>query len=209
MKRVLGVAVGVFALLLSIGAVQAAEVNTSKGTMNLVFEFDGLSSLDVEGYRGSWGAGMRYFIQDGMALRPGARLAISSSDDNDSDTDDPSDTSFGLSAVLEKYRDVGIESLAPWFGVGGSFDTASYESGDLGLSPNKDLPKETLTQFTVFGAVGFQWAFAKGLTLGGEYQAGVSIGKDKLEDADGDTVYDYSYTDFGFNTAALFISVAL
>jgi hypothetical protein len=203
MKRFLGVTVGLL-MLLAAGGSQAAEVEQSQGTINLVFHFDGLSNLDLDGYNGSYGVGMRYFMQDGLAIRPGARVSVMSfTDDSEGASgDDPSDNVFGLSLVLEKYRDVGIESLAPWIGVGASFDVANIESSGV-------AEKLKFTQFGAFVAAGFQWGFAKGVSLGGDYEAGVSIASEEREDEDGETFYDMSVTEFGFNTMALYLSVGL
>lgn len=207
MKRFFGVTLGVLALLLAAGGSQAADVEQSQGTVNLVFMFDGLSNLGVDGYQGSYGVGMRYFLQDGLAIRPGATVAVSSQSDDSPDVtgDDPTDTWFGLSAVLEKYHDVGIASLAPWIGVGASFETAKDEE----RSDGDQLPNEKYTDFGAFVAAGFQWGFATGVTLGADYQAGVNISSYKMEDSDGETVVDVSTTEFGFHTASLYVSVAL
>lgn len=220
MKRFVGVAVGVFALLMFVGAAQSASINTAKGTTSLVFQWSGLSNLNVGTYKG--GVGVRHYLQDGLAIRPGVQLGVSSEKDESQDpnmTDDKySEVALGLDVVLEKHKDIGINSLSPWIGVGAGFSL--FSSTDEPSVASSSPPNGTLTKteesffgFRAYVGAGFEASVADGVTLGANYQAGVSIssGEEKETRAGQgtNTTSKGSAFGFGFNAMSLYLSVRI
>jgi hypothetical protein len=212
MKRVVGVVVSVFALLLVVGAAQGADINTAKGSTSLMFNWSGLSNLAIGGYQHAYGVGIRHFLQDGLAVRPGVRLNVASSKieaQTEGVTDDESsEFEIGLSAVVESHRDVGIPSVSPWLGAGAGFVLTSMTD-----EPSRPVGQETKIESSTFGfeaflAAGFAWGIVDGMTLGGEYQAGVQLASGKVE-VDGETTGEISGVRFGFQAVAVFLSVAI
>lgn len=210
MKRFVGVAVGVFALLMFVGVAQSADVNTAKGTTSFVFQWSGLSNLNVNAYQG--GVGLRHYLQDGLAIRPGVELGISSekleSQSEGVTDDESSSTDIGVSVVLEKHKDIGVNSLSPWIGVGAGFSLSSATD-----EPARPVGQETKLETSSFGfgafvAAGFEAAVLEGVTLGGQYQAGVRLSSDKVE-VDGETTGEGSSFRFGFSAVALYLSVRI
>jgi opacity protein-like surface antigen len=219
MKRVAGVVLSVFALLLLAGAAQSAEVNTAKGATSLVFQWSGLERINLSPYQG--GVGVRHYLADGLAIRPGIVFSVVSETDESQTAgvaDDETDVfDIGANVTLEKHTDVGIPSLSPWIGVGIGFESASLKvegpNTRYGV-PAASVDKVEITGFAfqAYVGAGFEWGFAKGMTLGGNYQAGVSIGSTKDEVTDGgttETKKEVKDLRFGFSTMAVFLSVAI
>jgi opacity protein-like surface antigen len=204
--------------LLMIGTVNAdagSPVETDAGAWGWVFQFEGLSNLGVSGYGHEVGAGMRYFLQDGLALRPGVELGISSDKDKTDDTegklaeDKVTDTTFGVNCALEKYMTTG-KAVAPYIGAKAGF-SMSKEKDETDDPDIRDREDKT-TLFGIGAIAGFQWGFTEGISLGGEYELGVAVGSRKVEDTTGnttETVLDQSLTRFGISTASLFVSIAM
>jgi hypothetical protein len=213
MKRVLFV---VLVLAFTIGVTQAAEIDTKAGTKQLVFQFSGLSNLGLNTYNG--GIGMRYYLSDGMALRPGLVFGLSgntvkaASGNTDHKT---GSASLGFNVVGEKHLS-GPASVSPYVGVGASFlSTSTVDEPSVPTSPPTDtVTKTTVSQWSVggLGVIGFEWAFTQSVTLGGEYQVSLVYGSGKTEaEITGRpkaTANDHSSLSAGFGTASVFLSVA-
>lgn len=186
----------------------ASPVSTDQGDWGWIFQFEGLSNLGVSGYGHEVGAGMRYFLQDGLALRPGIELGISTDkDDSDPDVEaKQTETSLGVNCALEKYMATG-KSVAPYIGAKAGFSLFKEKDETDG-----DEIEDKTNLFGIGAIAGFQWGFSEGLSLGGEYELGVAFGSRKVEETiDGETttLQDRSLTQFGVSTASLFVSVAM
>jgi opacity protein-like surface antigen len=196
---------GILAFVLTMaGPTSAAPIDTKAGTKAVVFQFSGLSNLGVSEYMG--GIGMRYYIQDDLALRPGINIGIGTAKDKQQDPErKTTDTTFGLNLTLEKHM-AGAASISPYIGARAGFDYSKdkNEQGD-----NESTDKRT--GFGVAGVLGFEWGFTESLTLGGEYALGVRSGSREVEVKTGsttETTRDESSMDFGISTASVFLSVA-
>lgn len=216
----------------------AGEIDTAKGSKQLIFQFSGLTDLGVSGYtfRGAQGIlsdvldgegmilsdldamvggiGMRYYISDGTAIRPGlaftyGKLTENATEEGDRDTEGKL-TGFGASVALEKHMG-DMKSLSPFVGllVGFHSDKLTEEGGTVDFTYEDEFK---LTSFEISALAGFEWGFADHLTLGGEYMLGYSHGSVKVEqtfNGQTETTADLSANRFGFGTASLFLSVAM
>ena len=115
MKKVLLV-LGLMALVVTlVSPVVAAPIETKAGTKAMVFQFSGLSDLGLGRYSG--GIGMRYYMSDDMAIRPGVQLGYSKF--KDKTTDPEAETSMmnvGANITLEKHFGGG-NSISPYVGA--------------------------------------------------------------------------------------------
>ncbi len=231
MKRFYPIIIAVLALCVFAGSVYAGgEPMTSKGDKQLVFRFEGLSYLGLNSYHRDAGAicydddcyacgggfGMRYFIDDGRAIRFGINLAYGADkwadyyDEGDEKWDrEISCLEFGFEAWYEKYFPV-IHSIAPYMGFGFGYTYGSYEEkGNWGCAKATDTT--TLSYFDVMGALGFQWYFTQGMSLGGEYRVGYtySSGKEEYEPCSGDkiTESDFSGNHLNWYPVAFYFAV--
>ncbi|MBD3336987.1 MAG: hypothetical protein GF355_15850 [Candidatus Eisenbacteria bacterium] len=167
--------------------------------------------------------GMRYFLNDGMAFRPVVQFgweSETSEPQSDQLSDDKmSDFVLGLEGFLEKHKDIGIPALSPWIGAGAGFTVASskHEPSVVDDPPTGTLTEETssMFRFSLLGAAGFEWAFTKGLSLGGSYVVGLAYGTSKSEETrinnagseETETVSEGSSFNIGFDTASLHLTV--
>jgi len=176
------------AVMLS-GIAVAAEVPTSEGDKALVFNFDGLAELDLDGPY-TYGIGMRYYIADYTAIR-GTVIFGNCSYTEEADMEGYADyeenyTMYGLEAVYEKHMESPCASVVPYWGLGAGFEMGNDEVVEpTGSDGGTSSANDKWTAFYVFGALGFEWAFTDCMTLGGEYNAGFYT-------ASGETEYDYS-----------------
>lgn len=214
-------------LLFIASMAQAAEVETGAGTKAMVFRFSGLSNLGLTGYSNlpdlgdldiptNVGAGMRYYISDGLAIRPGLDIGMASSTEKGQggDTDDKASASMiGVSVAMERHL-AGPANVSPYMGAGVGFTLAkaTQEPSRSTPSPDFTLLKETdkATIFSLFGMLGFEWGFTESLTLGGEYRLGLNSasGSSESEYQNGPTVKgnEISGMSLGFSTASVFLS---
>jgi len=157
----------------------------SEGTRQVVFSFDAWS---LGSYNG--GVGIRYFLADDVAIRPGFDFRIEdisdhrvSQEENKRMTDsvDVDALTLGFSIFVEKYVG-GFERLAPFVGVGMGY--TYYASNDMDIhntyrdsSGNtywSDCYDRTTNTVDIMGALGFQWFFTNHMSLGGQYNLAVS-----------------------------------
>jgi opacity protein-like surface antigen len=217
----------VICLLFVASMAQAATVATTAGTKAMVFRFSGLSNLGLSGYSGmqfagnldvpaNVGVGMRYYIHDGLAIRPGLDIGMARSSEKGlgGDTDDKTSGSvIGLSVAIEKHLP-GPANVSPYMGGGAGFGMARATS-----EPSRPQQPATGTMlkatdkavaFGVFGMLGFEWGFTESLTLGGEYRLGlnVSSGSTEREFQNSPTVKsnEISGLGIGFGTASVYLS---
>jgi hypothetical protein len=206
----------VLAVMLVAMTAQAGEVPTSRGDKAMVFMFNGLDDLSLGSYGGQYGVGMRYYINDGTAIRGGVQFGMSSetyeSDVTGYADDEESYTVYGLNAVYEKHMEGPCSSVSPYWGIGAGFAMDSDEYV-WAINGEGDTNSETdkTTGFAGFGVLGFEWGFSNCMTLGGEYQAGFSMwsGETESEGVVGrtETTDKYSGSFMGFSTASVYLSV--
>jgi opacity protein-like surface antigen len=196
----------------------AAKVETAKGTRALVFQFSGLSNLGAGAYKG--GLGMRYYIQNGLALRPGLQVDFSAQKTKDTIhtpawTDAKHNiTGIGLDLAVEKHA-TGMGSLSPYIGaeVGVSMMNDKTEPSLPATISTGTLLKATEKgmKFGIGGLAGFEWGFTEGVTLGAEYTLGLSFNTGKTEytyqGAPVVTTGDTKGMSLGFGTASFYLSV--
>jgi len=191
---------------------QAGEVPTSKGDKAMVFMFNGLDHLSLGSYGGQYGVGMRYYIDNGTAIRGGVQFGRWS-ETWEADIPGYEDTEeiyavYGLNAVYEKHMEGPCSSVSPYWGVGAGFSMFSDEySSEYG-----DTTTDKGTGFAGFGVLGFEWGFSNCMTLGGEYQAGFWkwSGETEYDDDGGERTETYNKFDgsyMGFGVASVYLSV--
>lgn len=188
--------------LIGLPQANAAAVNTSKGSCNLLFQFNGLSELSTSAYKG--GFGIRHFLNDRLAIRPMVMVGISSDKVepvSGTESEDKS-TLFGAELTLEKHA-MPIGPVSPYIGGQAGFSTQK----DTEEVDGEEIESETTTNFGVGAVAGFVWGFGEGVTLGGEYSLSFSTGTGDRE-VNGEKVGDITRTDIGIGTASLFLSVA-
>ena len=206
----------VLAVMLVGMTAQAGEVMTSKGDKAMVFMFNGLDDLSLGGYGGNYGIGMRYYINDGTAIRAGLQFG-KQSETWESDSEGYADyeenyTVYGLNAVYEKHMEGPCSSVSPYWGVGAGFAMDSDEEV-WAINAEGDTNSETdkTTGFAGFGVLGFEWGFSNCMTLGGEYQAGFWMwsGETESEGVVGrtETTDRFNGSFIGFGTASVYLSV--
>jgi opacity protein-like surface antigen len=217
----------VICLLFVASMAQAATVTTTAGTKAMVFRFSGLSNLGLSGYSGmtfagnpdvpaNVGVGMRYYINDGLAVRPGLDVGMASSSEKGlgGNTDDKTSGSvIGLSVAIEKHLP-GPTNVSPYMGAGAGFGMAraTSEPSRPQQPATGTMLKQTdkATAFGVFGMLGFEWGFTESLTLGGEYRLGLngSSGSSEREYQSSPTVKgnEISGIGIGFGTASVYLS---
>lgn len=189
------------ALMIS-GVAMAAEVPTSAGDKAMVFMFNGLSDLGLEGYHG--GLGMRYYIADATALRVGVSFGSSSHDDKDLDMEGEM-SEYGLTAMYEKHLGGPCASVSPYWALG-----AGYSSWSNKLTSDSDWIESRESGFGFLGALGFEWAFTNCMTLGGEYELGLwKYSGETEQDIGGstDTYWEYDGSFMGVGAASVYLSV--
>jgi hypothetical protein len=178
------------------------------GDMQLVFEFNGLSLLDLNTYAG--GVGFRYFYYDEFAFRGSFNFAYGKLTEKVSGAD-TSRTWIGGTFIVEKYL-IPISSVAPYIGggLGYYWNREWHPQESIGFSaPKRDL-STTSTIFEVPLVGGFQWYFANAFSLGGEYRLAYRYTKEKtqIEDQEGEIpVSECTHSSFGFSAVSVFLSV--
>jgi hypothetical protein len=192
------------ALMLVAMTATAAEVPTAAGDKAMVFMFSGLDDLGLDGDGGDYGIGMRYYIASGTALRVGVEFGSGSFDDKENDLEGDM-SSYGVMAMYEKHLTGPCPSVSPYWGLG-----AGYSSWSEKLTADSDWIEMRESGFGFVGALGFEWGFAKCMTLGGEYELGLwKYSGETEEDIGGVTsTYDeYEGQFMGVGTASVYLSV--
>lgn len=218
MKRILLGA----ALTLFVAGTASAAIDTDKGSQSLMFTFSGLSNLGAGGYdpgttpsiptaEGSvsvGGIGVRHFMNNGMAIRPGVTLAfLSDKTEQGGGEVENSGFALGVNAVLEKFMAQPTSRVAPYLGVGAGFGIAN--GSQKFAQNNQDVEdKGSAFGFGAFGVFGFVAEIFDGVELGAEYQGGVRLESGTIEEEGAEDV-DVSSFDFGIGTASFYMSVDL
>lgn len=158
---------------------------TPGGTRQLVFTFDHWSLGSYEG-----GVCLRYFLKDDLAIRPGLDLSITdASGDRDSHYDGGSDGytsdnekgAIGVSVLVEKYLGR-LGAVRPFLAAGLAYaytcsdrDTYSFWYDEFGKEPGStESYATTRHEVSLIAAFGVQWHFTDRLSLGGQFNLGVT-----------------------------------
>ncbi len=213
MKRCLSIA-----CLLMLVASSVAGAAT-KASNELLFGFSGLNTLSLDTYQG--GIAVRHYMSDNLAIRPGVSLGIGSTtvDGVPYWTDGKVTSSqFGLDVAVEQHMGTS-KTVSPYVGadVGFAMDSNKEEFTHpldmTGVARREFSTTVSNTGFMVAGLVGFQWFFTESVSLGGEYQFGLSSASRTIKEEWSATpaVPDAKGSGFGvgFYSTKLAISVAL
>lgn len=198
--------IGLCVVLAASAALAGGTPNTGMGAKQMVFEFNGLSTLGLMPYAG--GFGFRYFYADDTAIRGSLNFAYGKDEDTSGDvTADESMTLIGASLVWEKYM-AAIASVAPYMGIGIGYyyqkEECNYPIDTFAATMAKE---ETTTSILEIPLVaGFQWYFTEALSLGGEYRLRYRYETGETS-YDGEKAYDSTLSAFGFAAASVFFSV--
>jgi hypothetical protein len=171
------------------------------GTKALLFTFNGLSVIAAGNFDG--GAGFKYYIQEGMAIR-GSLIFANANTDIAANPIPPatgvdgkeSATTGGFSAALERH--LNNKRVSPYIGGGGSFTVTSTEAINavVGNPPGPQttvknaVGGETINgQFfqggksgSIFGIVGFEFFVTKDISFAGEYRLGYTMTSRKSQE---------------------------
>ena len=155
-----------------------------------------------------FGAGGKYYLSDGLALR--ILLGFSNSSDGDPDpvkstSGKTSSTKYGIAAGIEMHTH-DVYSISPYFGAQISF---AGLSGTNTVTPSGGTSTETKASGTALGIgvlAGFDWYFTNALAVGGEYTLGFSTGSGSTTLA-GKTTDVPSSTSFGIGSANVHLIV--
>jgi hypothetical protein len=171
------------------------------GTKALLFTFNGLSFISAGNFDG--GAGFKYYIMDGMAVRgaliftnahatlPTNPVAPATGTDGSQ-----SATTGGFTVALEKH--LNNHRVSPYIGGGGLFSVTSTEAKNVVTGnppPDQTTFKnraagETIngqffqggTSGGVFGLIGFEFFLKKDISFSGEYRLGYTTTSRKNQD---------------------------
>lgn len=149
------------------------------GSKQVVFGFSGWLLGSYEG-----GLGLRYFIDDALAIRAGIDVGLDNQDDDrftdyiEPEVDDAGEESdydnrwVGTSVLIEKYA-AGYHSVSIFYGGGLAYTYArgeratTYRHGDYYSVLTYESKTHTMKAVALMG---FQWYFAEHISLGGEYR---------------------------------------
>jgi hypothetical protein len=210
----------ILALASAAATARAAEVTTASGTREMIFVFHGLSDLGLSGYNS--GLGLRYFIRDGLALRPALGFGWSRTrthPDQSIPKPRPSDareidTSVSLELALEKHLP-GPRSVSPYVGASlyGLYTNNKTYPHLAADAPSGAVTKVTTkeTDGSLLGLLGFEWALTDAITLGAETRLGLTITTGQKE-TEAVLTHDRLSNDtaewsVGFRTTSLFLGV--
>ena len=180
---------GFLAICLLSGGVLAGDVEVGAGTKQVAFSFTMLTNegasalmsfriqnfdLGYSLYRG--GLAFRYFVTDGMAIRPGFWIGYNAPtleiDMEGVEDSDMTDTELGFSLVLEKYL-TPLHRISPYVGIGGGFNYGKIDLCDpLGESAESIEASWKSTEIHAFAVGGFQFFATKRVGLGGDVSFG-------------------------------------
>jgi opacity protein-like surface antigen len=158
--------IGLSIILLSTAVnLQAQTLNVAQqGDKALLFNFVGLSTLNLNAYQG--GIGGKYFLSDGLAVRAMLLFGL----DNKTTSGVPQSTdnslSFGIGGGIEYHLPL-ASRLSPYLGGVFSFLNSAETTNPGGGRINS-------TSFGLGAIGGLEYFFNQNLSLGAEYQFGIS-----------------------------------
>lgn len=171
---------------------------TSKGSVAMLFQFGGLSSMQFAAvhlgsvaYPGEgesdaiivYAAGMKYFLSDDLALRALLGFSTHTSGADSIGNGKTTETIFGIGVGVEMHTHA-YHAVSPYFGAQVGFASASSDNTkNFVEGPVKQTgPLATTTTETKRSAsglnigvlVGFDWYVMSSIAIGGEYTLGFS-----------------------------------
>ena len=188
MKKLLFV---LLSLLVIANLAFAGEPMTSQGTKGLQFGFSGLNNLGLSSVWAPGGynsIGMKYYISDDLALRPALMFGFGSTTTKAAATGNSdaklSNMGIGLQLGLQSNA-VKSGSFVGYMGGGASFalmTTTNEPSVSSSPAPGTTT-KATTTSLNIGVGVlmGFEYFIYDHISLGGEYQLGVTLGSGSSE----------------------------
>jgi opacity protein-like surface antigen len=205
--------IGLAVCLIAGTALAGGTPETGPGTKQLVFMFHGLEHLGLKSYDG--GLGFRYFLAQGLALRPGVNLALYSETDKalspGYEDREYAEVSIDGSLVLEKYLSP-IHSVSPYVGVGVGFSSYGEAEKPVRTTGSQEETAKGRGAFQGMALAGFQWYFTEAMSLGGEYRGSVRFGSCKEEATNSvgakATTEEGSFFDLSWYAASVFFSVS-
>lgn len=225
MKRMSAIMTVILAICIVTSYALAGEMELGAGTKQLVFSYsmltnEGMSALSAfrinyfdlgsSPYRG--GLAFRYFVTDGIAVRPGFWIGYNAPtleiDVEGAEDGEMTDTELGFSLVLEKYL-TPLNRVSPYIGLGGGFNYGKIDlDGPLPDSEGNVEASWKSTEIHAFCVGGFQFFATERVGLGGEVSFGYirfSIDEEFPEMP----LLAYSGNTFGFLGGSLFVSIGL
>lgn len=165
MVRKLALFLSAFALLATGVDTQAQTLNVAKqGDKAVLFNFVGLSAINLNAYQG--GIGAKYFISDGLGVRGMLLFGMDNKTTGGAPEVTDNSLSFGISGALEYHLPL-TSQISPYVGGGLTFQTGA-ETINNGFGINK-----TSTSSFGLGAIGgIEYFFNQNLSLSAEYQFG-------------------------------------
>lgn len=171
---------------------QGITPNLAKGTTALLFSFGGLSNLSAGDFEG--GLGVKYYYQQGLALRFGLQFATANEDipanpsPGQTGIDgEQSATRLGISAAAEWHRSVGRANAYLGGGLGFARTSTESKSPALGTTSqvvvkNNDGGESIAgagtffggSAFNLFALAGAEFFVVKEVSLAAEYRLGFS-----------------------------------
>lgn len=148
----------------------------SAGDKAVLFNFTGLSTVNLGAYQG--GIGGKYFLSDGVALRGMFLFGMDNKTTKGAAgfTDETDNTmSFGIGGGLEYHLPL-ASRVSPYFGGQLSVSTSSETyTPSVFTGGTASSVKSTSTSFG-FGAIaGVEYFFNQNISLAAEYQLGVAF----------------------------------
>lgn len=223
MIRLKTIPVCILVICVASSSVLAGDVEVGAGTKQVSLTYtmltnEGVSALmsfriqnfdlGYSPYRG--GMAFRYFVTDGMAIRPGFWIGYNAptleADIEGVEDAEMSDTELGFSLVLEKYLGQ-LHRITPYLGIGGGFNYGKIDiDAPLGGSMENIEASWTSSEIHVFGVGGFQFFATKRVGLGGDVSFGYirfSIDEEYPEPP----TLTYSGNTFGFIGGTLYVTM--
>ncbi|MGO9480670.1 MAG: outer membrane protein [Candidatus Kryptoniota bacterium] len=192
-------------MLLAYSTVQSQTIIApTSGSKALLFNFSGLSDLGANAYMG--GIGGKIFLSDNLALRAMLQFGLSDSTiksevpNTTNATDDI--TTFGIEAALEYHFPISSR-VSPYVGGGAYFNV--YSETQTGSVPTGEAATSITDSYSTFGLgaiLGVEYFFNQNISLGAEYQFGISTLSTSYAGSSGNSGFN-----LGFQTAGLTLGV--
>ncbi len=195
-------AVAIAAVIAFTGPLAEAQTQnvTAAGNKAVLFNFTGLSNLNLGGYEG--GIGGKYYISDGVAVRGMLNFMVDNNTTKGAaNFTDATDNrfAFGLGAGLEYHLPL-ASKVSPYVGGLVSFTTSARTITPSVFTGNTaNSTKTTSTIFGLGGIAGVEYFFNRNISLAAEYQFGLNYNSSTNPGTDELSV--------GFQTAGLTLAV--
>jgi hypothetical protein len=217
MKKAL-FALAVCAIIVS--AAFAAEPVTKAGSKAVLF---GAQYAGLQPYEGAYGVGLKYYMAEGLALRPVLLFNYRTETVTTPPDTMPPTYNITYEDDKDKYFDFGLElgleksllaqgPVSVFAGGVAGFSmgthkntygwTRNYTDGDV-HSYRRETEYGNATAFKVAGLVGFEYFFSKSISISGEYRLGYSMSKSDI----GTTTATDSYISGGVTTTITTVSL--